>query len=870
MSEHRERTAPRILQRLGAAQAHRPWLILLVAALTLLPSGLFASRLGFKPDFSELLPDNKDSVIEMRRVSKRLPGVTTLAVTAEIADGQNSAALKAFVDALAPRLEALGPDQVALVDKGVHESRRFFEQNKLLYADLKDLEAARDELVERYEYEVQKQLGTLLDESDAPPPITAESIRQRLQKKAAGSQAPVAASAAAGNGKPGEPAPDPFPDGYYMSPDRKFITLLVRTSLSGGAARQELRRKVEAEVAAVGPTKLDPTMKVGYTGDLVVSAEEYDAIISDLSEVGAGGVIGVLASVLLFFLRVRTVLVMGASLAIGLLWTFGLTFFTIGYLNSSTGFLVSIIAGNGINYGLIYMARYIEARRDDGLPVDEAIAIAHRDTWVPTLASAATAMLAYGSLVVTDFRGFKHFGIIGGYGMILCWLATYLFTPAILAASERILPAFKPRRPGEPPPRARGYYGVLFAKLARGAPRAVVACGVLLGIGSAALSYRYLADDPMEYNMKNIRNERGATPTVALSGRVGDIVGRLAQDGMAIMTDRLDQVPMLEAKLKERHDAAPADQKPFERVVTIFSLLPRDQDEKIPLIEEMRKLIRKAHSRGFIPDKDWAEIEPSLPEGEIKPIGIADLPEQTARPFTERDGTRGRIVYIVPKSGFSVWDAKYLMRWADSFRYTELPTGEVIKGSGRAVIYADMIQAVIEDVPKATAVAAAGAILIILIAFRGHWHALGVFLPWFLGVSMLLGFLQVRAIKLNFLNFMALPITIGIGAEYAHNLMQRYRAEGGRRLDRVIVETGGAVILCALTTAIGYVVLMWSINKGIVSFGLAAAVGELTCVLAAVMILPAALVWMEQRRARRAGRDGALPGKDPHVSSGPE
>lgn len=868
MSEDRERTAPRILQRLGAAQAHRPWLLLLVAALTLLPSGLFASRLGFKPDFSELLPDNKDSVIEMRRVSKRLPGVTTLAVTAEIADAQNSAALKAFVDALAPRLEALGPDQVAQVDRGVHESRRFFEQNKLLYADLKDLQSARDELVERYEYEVQKQLGTLLDEGDAPPPITAESIRQRLQKKAAGAQAAAPAPGAAGTGKP---APDPFPDGYYMSPDRKFITVLVRTSLSGGAARQELRRKVEAAVAEVGPTRLDPTMKVGYTGDLVVSAEEYDAIIRDLSEVGAGGVIGVLASVLLFFLRVRTVLVMGASLAIGLLWTFGLTFFTIGYLNSSTGFLVSIIAGNGINYGLIYMARYIEARRDDELPVDQAIAVAHRDTWVPTLASAATAMLAYGSLVVTDFRGFKHFGVIGGYGMILCWLATYLFTPAILAASERIRPAYRPRRPGEAPPRARGYYGVLFAKLARGAPRAVVACGVLLGIGSAALSYRYLAGDPMEYNMKNIRNERGAaSPAVELSGRVGDIVGRLAQDGMAIMTDRLDQVPMLEAKLKERHDAAPADLKPFERVVTIFSLLPKEQDEKIPLVEEMRRLIRKARSRGFIPDRDWAEIAPSLPEGEIKPIGIADLPEQTARPFTERDGTRGRIVYIVPKSGFSVWDAKYLMRWADSFRYTELPTGEVIKGSGRAVIYADMIQAVVEDVPKATAVAAAGAILIILIAFRGHWHALGVFLPWLLGVSLLLAFLQHRAIKLNFLNFMALPITIGIGAEYAHNLMQRYRAEGGRRLDRVITETGGAVVLCALTTAIGYVVLMRSINLGIVSFGLAAAVGELTCVLAAVMVLPAALVWMEQRRARRAGPGGALPGREPHDSRGPE
>jgi len=845
----------------------------LVAALTLVPSVLFATRLGFKPDFSELLPDNKDSVIEMRRVSQRLPGITTLTVTAEIADGKNSAALRAFVDALAPKLQALGPEWVASVDYGVHESRKFFDQNKLLYAKLEDIQAARDEVVSRYEYEVQKQLGNLLDEDDAPPPITAESIRQRLVGKAAGinpgiasappaapvPEATATATAQPAPGKPAEPAAaDPYPGGYYMSPDGRFAAVIVRTSVSGKDAREELRRKVEAAVAEVGPQKLDPTLQVGYTGDLIISGEEYDAIIRDLSEVGAGGVIGVLASVLLFFLRVRIVMVMGASLLIGLGWTFGLTYFSIGYLNSSTGFLVSIIAGNGINYGIMYMARYIEARRDEQLPVAEAIAAAHRDTWVPTLASAATAMLAYGSLVVTDFRGFKHFGIIGGYGMILCWLSTYLFTPAILAASERILPAYKPRAPGEPPPRARGYYGLLFSKLAIGAPRAVAVAGVVLGLASVLLAYRYLSTDPMEYDMANIRSERGASPALELSRRVGKVAGRLSQEGMAIMTDRLDQVPMLEAKLNERLAAAPADKKPFERVVSIYSLLPTAQEEKIPLIEEMQKLIRRARTRGFIPDKDWAEIEPYLPTGEVKPIGIPELPEQVARPFTEKDGTRGRIVYIVPKSGQSVWDARYLMRWADSFRYTELPTGEVIKGSGRAVIYADMIRAVIEDVPKATAVAAVGAVLVILVAFRGHWHAFGVFLPWLMGVSMLLAFLQLRGIKLNFLNFIALPITIGIGAEYAHNLMQRYRAERGQRLERVITETGGAVVLCALTTTIGYIALMWSINLGIVSFGLAAAVGELACLFSAVMVLPAFLVWGQQR-ARRAAAGGPEP-----------
>ena len=45
-------------------------------------------------------------------------------------------------------------------------------------------------------------------------------------------------------------------------------------------------------------------------------------------------------------------------------------------------------------------------------------------------------MLAYGSLIVTDFRGFKHFGVIGSYAMLICWLTTTLFMPAMLAASE--------------------------------------------------------------------------------------------------------------------------------------------------------------------------------------------------------------------------------------------------------------------------------------------------------------------------------------------------------------------------------------------------------------------------------------------------
>jgi uncharacterized membrane protein YdfJ with MMPL/SSD domain len=592
-------------------------------------------------------------------------------------------------------------------------------------------------------------------------------------------------------------------------------------------------------------------MRVGYTGDVITGQEEYDAIVSDLSHVGASGVAGVLISVLLFFLRIRTVLTMGGTLLIGLLWTFGLTHYTIGYLNSSTGFLVSIIAGNGINYGIMYMARYVEARRDEGLAPGEAVLAAHRDSWLPTLASAATAALAYGSLIVTDFRGFKHFGIIGGYGMIICWLTTYTFMPALLVASERVWPAYGKRDESAAPARARGYYGVLFARFALAAPRSIAIAGAAIGVFSLILSVRYFARDPMEYNMKNMRTDNSDAESNArnLSHQVDAVVGRLGQDGMAVMTDRIDQVPLLTKELEKRRQAAPAKLKPFDKVVSIFSLLPQDQAEKVPLIEAMRDRIERSRKRHLISDADWAKISPHLPVGEIRPLGIADLPEQVARAFTERDGTRGRIVYIAPASGESVWDAKYLMRWADSFRYVKLPNGEVIKGSGRPVIFADMIRTIGEDAPKAITVSALGTIFVLLLAFRGGPLSLGVFLPWLVGITALVAFLYLKDIRLNFLNFVAIPITIGIGAEYAHNVMQRYRLEGTGRLRHVITETGGAVTLCSLTTTIGYLALLMSINRGIRGFGLAAAIGEITCLCAAVLWLPALLVCRERRRA---------------------
>ena len=107
-------------------------------------------------------------------------------------------------------------------------------------------------------------------------------------------------------------------------------------------------------------------------------------------------------------------------------------------------------------------------------------------------------------------------------------------------------------------------------------------------------------------------------------------------------------------------------------------------------------------------------------------------------------------------------------------------------------------------------------------------------------------------VKLNFLNFIALPITFGIGVDYAVNIVERYVREGAGGAVTAVRNTGGAVILCSMTTTLGYLALVSSMNEAVRSMGVAAVLGEVSCLLAAVIVLPAGLLVARPQPARRA------------------
>ena len=838
-----------LFARFVALQVERPFLVLLVALLLAIPSVMLARHLELRTGFESLLPDNKPSVRELDRVGARTAGVATLSI---VVDGTDGKKIQAFGDALLPRLRALGPDWVGTAEDGVQAEQEFLRKRRALFLTLDKVRELHDKIADRFDYEVN---GSLLDD-DPPPPITRASIEHDLgiEKK---TDAP-------------ESGP-PYPDGYYMNKERTRLALLVRTPVSTGELARigELRGKVEAVVADTRAAletagQLDPSIKVTYTGDVVTSAEQYGAVKNDLASVGATGIVLILLVDFLFFLRVRAVLSMALAIGLGVLFTFAITRLVIGHLNTASGFLVSIVFGNGLNYGVLYRARYNEARRA-GSSLREAIEIAHRETWRPTLTVAAAAGAGYVSLATTDFRGFRDFGTIGGYGMGLCWLANYAFLPPLLVVFESVWPTFASSRTGwRGRLRAivdRGVpFGAPYAWFARVAPSRLVAA-VLLAAGVAAIgvSWRYVKNDPLEYDTSKLGNDSVGedTPAALLSEQVDQLVGRSGQDGMAVMLDRLDQVQPYAKLLQDRWNAAGPDDKPFEKVVTIFGLVPDQQPEKLELLADARRKIDRVHALGKMTELDWKDLEPNLPPPDLQPFDVKDLPERVARPFTEKDGRRGLIVYIVPKEGRSVRDVRYLLMWADSFRSVKLPTGETILGSGRAVIFADMLQSVIEESPRAIVLSFAMTALVVVLAFwrgkRGTRAVALVLGALVCGVGWMGAALAFGHVKINFLNFIAVPITFGIGVDYAVNVVHRWRLEGRGSVVEVVRETGGAVVLCSLTTTLGYCALLTSINGAVRSFGLAAVIGELTCLNAALIALPALLIWIDGTKVRSAG-----------------
>jgi uncharacterized protein len=821
----------------------RPWLLALCGLLLFLAGLPGSVRLyrDLHTDLRELLPEGAPAAVGLSELERRLDGLTTLSIVVRTPDFE---AGKRFSDALVAKLRAQPAGLFSGVYGRIDEEKAFFEAHGALYADAGDLSALRDGLKKGLAEANRKENPLAIDLEEEDEGASASEKAKGTAGAAPAQKSPQLDSALR-RLREAFSRLDHFKDGYLASEDGRTLVISVTpgTLTMSLAGNQAVMAAVEKAVAEVNPASFHPGLQLGYGGDVRQVIEAQEALVKDLLLSSILVLVFVGLALLVFYRSLRAVPLLVLPLFTGVSLTFAISRVLVGYLNPNTAFLGSIIIGNGINPGIILLARWLEERRR-GLPLEESLVVALRGTWSATLAASSAAAASYGTLVFVQFRGFNQFGQMGVVGMLLCWLSTYAVMPCLIVLYERWRPVPVEGPQARPPV---GIGSTFLATLITGQARFFVGLSVFIVAGGLVYINRF-RHDPVQYDFTRLGSRAGLNGGAAHWDGYVDGVMQLYQTPTVILTDsRADAAAV--GRAVEEAKAKGGAESTIARVETLEKLVPEEQPRKLELLRELFSLLGpKALSR--LGPADRALVERILSRTKLVPVSEADLPARLTRFFHEKDGKSGLLVMVYPTLESDSRHGRAMVRHAVEVRQAAQAAVPGVRVAGQLLLTADIIRIITDDGLLSGLLSFAAVAVLALLAMRSLRHASWVVGSLCLGVLWMFGVLGLFAIQFNFVNFVVLPITFGIGVDYAVNLYQRYRETGSAK--EALASSGGAVTLCSSTTIIGYAALLVADNQAIQSFGLTAVIGEFTCLTAALLALPALLAAKDGKGARSA------------------
>ncbi len=798
-----------------------PVAVVATSALVLLASTyLIAFKLPLRADFAALLPADAPSVRDLRRLEQRVVAQDTALVLVEARDPATRAAVTA---AMADVARALPADLVSQVEVDDQELRDFARANLHLLAPLADLEQARTALRQRIDAAklAANPVYIDLDDDEGDPAGAAELDELRARWRDIKAR---------------------FERSGFVSADGTLQLVVVRSAFTRTDVARGERLVAALTAARARLMAAHPGVDIGISGGIEGALIEHHALLRGVILSALITIILVPAVLLLFFRSMRLFVILMTVLVVGTAASLGAAALTVGHLNAATAFLGAIVAGNGVNYGIFLIARYNAERARLG--ADQAMILAVAGTVRPTLVASLAAVVAYGALAITDFKGFADFAVIGSAGMPLCWIATYAlvpilvlkFAPTPLAPSKELLGRFQGWLLGFRHP-------------------IVVFAGVLAVTGGCLwISYRFVAADPFEYDLRNLRADSpAAAVNLAWLAKSDRAFGKGISGATFIAVDRPEQVPQVVDALRKLDAGRPPEQRVLGDIRSVLDLAPPDQAAKRIVLADIRTLLAD-DALEALSDEERAQIDELRPPAELPAIVADQLPPAVLGRLRERGGRVGLLISVRPGPRIDEWDGRDLIRFARAVRRVELPGGEVVTSSGPSVIFADIIAAIERDAPRVTLAAALGLVLLVLVIGGGPRKSIATLTATAVGAIALVAACAVLDIRVNFLDFVALPITLGLGVDYAINVAH---PQGGAVNARQMLRSAGAsVFVCSLTTMIGYGSLLVSENLAIKSFGIASLLGEVCCVTSALIVVPA--LTLLRTRSRSTGSSTAV------------
>jgi len=148
--------------------------------------------------------------------------------------------------------------------------------------------------------------------------------------------------------------------------------------------------------------------------------------------------------------------------------------------------------------------------------------------------------------------------------------------------------------------------------------------------------------------------------------------------------------------------------------------------------------------------------------------------------------------------------------------------------------------------------------IVLILVYRRPTLGFIALIPVLISIVWILGTMYFIDYTLNILTITVTSITIGIGIDYAIHATERFRLVADRTGDpeaavcETIQHTGGALLIAALTTTLGFIMLVFAPIPPQVQFGVITSMTIVYSFITSVLLLPLILVrWAKWTKKRK-------------------
>jgi uncharacterized protein len=684
-------------------------------------------------------------------------------------------------------------------------------------------------------------------------------------------------------------------DGFLWSDDHHLLFVLItpKASVSDVSGFRTAVQRVQADVRELH--KAYPETAVGLTGSAMLDSDEMVAAQRDATIASLIAVVGVTLLYFGMFKGLARPLLALGTLLIAACWSLGFTTLTVGHLNIFSIVFMPMLLGLGIDYGSYFIARF-EEEQAATRGVQHALVRTFIATGPGVGATALTTAFAFGTLLLPGFKGIAELGFIGASGILLTLLATFTVLPALLvlhARHRRVSPANQSR------PRA-GDLGGYLAILHR-YPRGTLAVSALL----VGLSLWFIGRVGADFNLLHLQ-ARGTESVIweqkiFESTQQSPLFGELAADSLPEVKRKVEALKALPSVAK---------------VESILSVIPEDQERKVPLIEALRPLLADISLQGGkaaavdldalrstlgrigfkTQDNDGGQAsQEDATRRQLHEVGrlIAQFDETTARigdaethqalsafqaklmqdleekldllranlaaaPVTPEDlppELRARYIGAHGRYRIIVYPAENVWEFQPLTRFVRDVRSVDPDVLGTPVMNFELIRGMRDAYEQAGLYAFLGIVFLVLLTFRAARPALLALIPLAVGCLWTLGLMGLLQVKFNIANLIVLPLIMAPAVEGGIMIVSRYREESrkAQRPSPLPHSTGRPVVFSSLSTIVGFGSLMISRQQGIFSIGLLLTLGVASVLLASMAVLPSLLAILSARGSARVG-----------------